>query len=93
MSSAGYLGTDIPIKEDEFYGPTLALLPSLDGQCVAITGCTSGTGYWAAVGAARKGASSIIMLNRKSDRSAAAEKNLKEEVRKTGRTRVLREIH
>jgi len=44
---------------------------------VAITGTTSGLGYWAAVAAAKKGTSCLIMLNRKSSRSVAAEEKVK----------------
>jgi NADP-dependent 3-hydroxy acid dehydrogenase YdfG len=47
-------------------------VPSLQGKVIAITGCTSGTGLVAAQCAARKGAHTILMLNRLSDRATAA---------------------
>mmetsp|Transcript_61020 Transcript_61020/g.122367 ORF Transcript_61020/g.122367 Transcript_61020/m.122367 type:complete len:334 (-) Transcript_61020:152-1153(-) len=53
-------------------------LPSLEGKVVAITGCTSGTGYICARTCARKGAH-VVMLNRKSERSEAAEKRIAED--------------
>lgn len=52
---------------------------SPQGKCVAITGCTTGTGYWCAVAAARKGAACVLLLNRASDRAEAAEKAIKAE--------------
>jgi NAD(P)-dependent dehydrogenase (short-subunit alcohol dehydrogenase family) len=46
---------------------------------VAITGCTTGTGYVAAQTCLRKGAH-VVMLNRKSERVDAAVKSLAQEV-------------
>jgi len=54
-------------------------LPDLKGKVVAVTGCTSGTGYVCARECARKGAH-VIMLNRPSHRATAAEAKLREEV-------------
>ncbi len=48
--------TWIADKEDAIYGAYVDALPSLRGRCVAITGCTTGTGYYTAAAAARKGA-------------------------------------
>jgi len=48
-------------------------------QVVAITGCTTGTGYVAARTCLRKGAH-VAMLNRKSERVDAAVKSLTQEV-------------
>lgn len=62
----------------KYYNKLVESLPSLVGKCVAITGTTSGLGYWAAAATAKKGASCLILLNRQSDRAIAAE----EEVRK-----------
>mmetsp|Transcript_35072 Transcript_35072/g.72279 ORF Transcript_35072/g.72279 Transcript_35072/m.72279 type:complete len:353 (+) Transcript_35072:75-1133(+) len=45
--------------------------PSLEGKVVAITGCTSGTGFFAAKLSAQKGAH-VIMLNRTSERATKA---------------------
>jgi NADPH:quinone reductase-like Zn-dependent oxidoreductase len=55
-------------------------VPSLRGKVVAITGCTSGTGFIAAQCAARKGAQTILMLNRLSDRATTAEVTVKEQI-------------
>eukprot|EP00439_Symbiodinium_sp_Y106_P068654 s786_g11.t1 len=52
-------------------------LPSLEGKVVCVTGCTTGTGFIAARTAAKKGAH-VVMLNRQSARSEAAEKSLLE---------------
>ena len=54
-------------------------LPSLEGKTVAVTGCTSGTGYIVARTAAKKGAANVLMLNRESERSKKAEESLKAE--------------
>jgi len=59
------------------YDTLVAALPSLAGKCVAITGTTSGIGYWSAVATARKGASCLIMLNRPSERAVNAESQVK----------------
>ena len=56
-----------------------AQLPDLKGKVVAVTGCTTGTGYVCARECARKGAH-VIMLNRASSRATAAEAKLREEV-------------
>eukprot|EP00746_Dinoflagellata_sp_MGD_P002562 gnl/MRDRNA2_/MRDRNA2_105016_c0_seq1.p1 gnl/MRDRNA2_/MRDRNA2_105016_c0~~gnl/MRDRNA2_/MRDRNA2_105016_c0_seq1.p1 ORF type:complete len:415 (-),score=49.28 gnl/MRDRNA2_/MRDRNA2_105016_c0_seq1:494-1738(-) len=68
--------TTINIK---YYNDLVASLPSLHGKCVAITGTTSGLGYWAAVATAKKGASCLMMLNRNSNRSVAAEEAVKKQ--------------
>lgn len=59
----------------EFY----KTLPSMAGKTVAITGCTSGTGFICARVCAEKGAR-IIMLNRPSPRADAALAALREAV-------------
>lgn len=53
------------------YDATVEKIPSQKGKVIAITGCTSGTGYALALTVAIKGGD-IIMLNRASERSAAA---------------------
>jgi len=63
--------------ETKYYDPLVESLPSLTGKCVAITGTTSGLGYWAAVATAKKGASCLIMLNRPSIRAVNAEMYVK----------------
>lgn len=56
----------------------VASLPSLAGKCVAITGTTSGTGYWCAVAAVMKNASCILLVNRPSERASSAMKAIGE---------------
>jgi len=46
-------------------------LPRMEGKVVAITGCTSGTGFVCARDCARLGAT-VLMLNRNSERATAA---------------------
>ena len=58
--------------ETKFYHDFEKKIPSLAGKVVLITGCTTGTGFIAACCAAKKGAT-VVMLNRKSSRSEAAE--------------------
>jgi len=53
-------------------------LPKLGGKVVCVTGTTSGTGYFYALAAAKKGAT-VIMLNRSSERATAAAISLKGE--------------
>jgi NAD(P)-dependent dehydrogenase (short-subunit alcohol dehydrogenase family) len=60
-------------KESKYYSDCEASLPSLDGKIVAITGCTTGTGFVAAICAARKGATHILLLNRHSERATQAQ--------------------
>lgn len=50
--------------------------PSLAGKCVAITGTTSGTGYWCALAAVQKGAKAVLLLNRASPRSKIADNEI-----------------
>ena len=53
------------------YDP-LPFLPVLTGRVVAVTGCTTGTGYAVCRAMAQKGAH-VVMLNRPSERATAAE--------------------
>ena len=52
---------------------------SLSGRVCAITGCTTGTGFWAAIAATRAKASCVMLLNRPSARASSA----LEEIKKT----------
>lgn len=54
-------------------------LPSMAGKTVAVTGCTTGTGYVCARVCAEKGAK-VFLLNRPSERADAALRALKEAV-------------
>lgn len=72
-------------KQSNHYADFEAALPSLEGKTVAITGCTTGTGLVAAICAVHKGASTVLMLNRESERATAAEETVKKEI-KEGQT-------
>jgi len=63
--------------EDKIFEQVVEGLPSLETRCIAITGTTSGTGFWLAVAAARKQAAAILLLNRPSKRAEAAEAEIK----------------
>ncbi|CAK9109213.1 Short chain dehydrogenase/reductase dpchH (Diterpenoid pyrone biosynthesis cluster protein H) [Durusdinium trenchii] len=65
-------------KSQEIYDEVLEKLPPLSGKCVAITGCTTGLGFYLAELAARKGAAKVLLLNRPSDRASKAEKSISE---------------
>jgi NAD(P)-dependent dehydrogenase (short-subunit alcohol dehydrogenase family) len=60
--------------EDVIYEDFVATLPNLSRLgCVAITGTTSGTGFWAASAAARLRVPCLLLLNRESKRSVNAQ--------------------
>ena len=67
-------------------------IPVLHGKVVAITGCTTGTGYVAAQCAARKGAEAVLMLNRPSERATAAEIAVKEQIPNDGSKTIVETI-
>lgn len=52
-------------------------LPSLSGKVIAVTGCTSGTGFVLATTCAKKGAAHVVLLNRPSERATKAETDIK----------------
>lgn len=60
----------------KYYNEVVESLPSLKGKCVAFTGTNAGIGYWAAVGAARKSPSCLIMLNRPGSKSEKVQEEL-----------------
>ncbi len=68
---------DKPVDVDsKHFNDFKKALPSLEGKVVAVTGCTTGTGFIAAKTCAELGAT-VIMLNRKSERSEAALQKIK----------------
>jgi NAD(P)-dependent dehydrogenase (short-subunit alcohol dehydrogenase family) len=67
-------------------------LPSLSGKCYAITGTTSGTGYYTAVAAIEKGASAVLLLNRTSERSSSSEGQLKRLAAEKGATTEIQSV-
>lgn len=58
-----------------YFAKQTASLPSLAGKTVAVTGCTTGTGYSLAKLALEKGGS-VVMLNRQSPRAVKAAADL-----------------
>ena len=56
------------------YDEFVAAMPdeAIAGKVVAITGCTSGVGYFTALTAAQKGAKCVFLLNRPSERASLA---------------------
>lgn len=64
-------------KGQKLYEDCVATLPALRGKVVAITGCTTGTGYHLALACARRGALKVLMLNRPSERAEAAEEGVR----------------
>lgn len=69
--------SDLP---DKYFPEFANSVPSLKGKVIAVTGTTSGTGFYAAKLFAQKGAT-VLLLNRKSNRAAIAEQNIKNEVK------------
>ena len=65
--------------QSKFFPEFRASLPRLEGKVIAITGCTSGTGYICAKTCLELGAR-VIMLNRASSRAEAALQSLKDAV-------------
>ena len=65
------------------FPPFAALLPSLEGRVVLVTGCTTGTGRVAAAACVRKGAH-VVMLNRPSERADRAENEVREAASEKG---------
>ena len=61
---------------DVYYPQQLATMPSLEHKNYAITGCTSGTGYFFAKAAISKNANMVLLLNRPSARAIKAHKKL-----------------
>eukprot|EP00924_Labyrinthula_sp_SR-Ha-C_P012458 snap_masked-scaffold_10-processed-gene-7.28-mRNA-1 protein AED:0.22 eAED:0.22 QI:180/0/0.5/1/0/0.5/2/35/354 len=66
----------------ELYGEFLETIPSLEGKTIAITGTTSGTGFYTAICAVRKNAKKLLLLNRKSERADECVRKLEEEKEK-----------
>ena len=69
---------------DEIYDDTVAALGSLAGRVCAITGTTTGTGYWTAIAAARCSAACIMLLNRPSSRANSCKVAVQREADKNG---------
>ncbi|GKY97626.1 hypothetical protein MPSEU_000721000 [Mayamaea pseudoterrestris] len=63
-------------------------LPSLENKTIAITGCTSGTGFILARTSIEKGAKNVLLLNRPSERATKAEAELKTYVKEGSTTNI-----
>eukprot|EP00924_Labyrinthula_sp_SR-Ha-C_P003874 augustus_masked-scaffold_3-processed-gene-7.45-mRNA-1 protein AED:0.14 eAED:0.17 QI:0/-1/0/1/-1/1/1/0/355 len=76
----------------ELYTDFIENIPSQEGKSVAITGTTSGTGYWAAVCAVRKNASQLLLLNRESARFDSCIEKLQREKEEYGASTLIRRV-
>jgi len=63
---------EVPEIKSVYFDAFVGTLPSMAGKRVAITGCTTGTGFVTALTLARSGAV-VVMLNRPSSRAVDAE--------------------
>lgn len=80
MGCCGAKSYDQPkTLQSKWHGAFFQTLPRMDGKVVAVTGCTTGTGYVCARDCAKLGAT-VVLLNRPSDRASAALKSLQEDV-------------
>ena len=77
---------------DKIFATCMDALPSLSGKCFAITGTTSGTGYYTCEAAIKKGAASLFLLNRNSERSDSSAFKLQKLVQSSGTSTVLRQV-
>ena len=66
---------------DIYYPQQLATISSLEHKNYAITGCTTGTGYFCAKAAISKNANMVLLLNRPSARAIDAHKKLSAHVK------------
>jgi NAD(P)-dependent dehydrogenase (short-subunit alcohol dehydrogenase family) len=85
MGISGSKQTEIQSK---YFPDFEAKLPSLEGKTVAITGCTTGTGFIVARTCVKKGAQNVLLLNRPSGRAVEAESDLKAFIVEGSRTHV-----
>lgn len=75
--------------QDKYYPVVVASLQGLGGKNYAITGCTSGTGFYAAKAAITKRCNLLLLLNRPSERAKKAGWELANYAKKLGsKTRV-----
>ena len=75
------MGAAYSVNPKTVYLPSIepTLQSSLKGQVIAITGCTTGTGYSTALWAAKHGAH-VLLLNRPSQRATDAENSIRAEI-------------
>lgn len=63
-------------RKPKYYDDLVESFPSLQGKCIAITGTSTGLGYWTAVATAKKDPACLIMLNRPSKNADAVQQEL-----------------
>jgi NAD(P)-dependent dehydrogenase (short-subunit alcohol dehydrogenase family) len=73
----GVSGSKPHVVESQWFPDFETKLPELGGKTVAITGCTTGTGFIVARTCVKKGAKNVLLLNRPSERATKAEEELK----------------
>jgi NAD(P)-dependent dehydrogenase (short-subunit alcohol dehydrogenase family) len=73
----GVSGSKPHVVESKWFPEFETKLPELEGKTVAITGCTTGTGFIVARTCIKKGAKNVLLLNRPSERATKAEADLK----------------
>lgn len=78
--------------ETKYFDGWLNEVPASPDTVMAITGSTSGVGYWTAVFAIHKNVKALILLNRDSSRVQEAMNNLEEVKRATGSSTALHTI-
>jgi threonine dehydratase len=76
-----------------YYPTVVEAIPSLEGKIYAITGTTSGTGYYTARAAIQKNAAAVLLLNRPSTRAVKSETKLKQFAAKQGSKSRIYTIH
>jgi len=59
----GLSGSKLYAPETQWFDDFEAKLPSLEGKTIAVTGCTSGTGFQVAKTSIKKGAENVLLLN------------------------------
>ena len=66
-----------PVPATQWFPSLVETLPTLAGKTIAVTGCTSGTGFVLARTAVELGAARVVLLNRASPRADSALEKLK----------------
>ena len=78
--------------QDKYYPVAVASLQGLGGKNYAITGCTSGTGFYAAKAAITKRCNLLLLLNRPSERAKRADWELANYARKLGSKTIVQTV-
>ncbi|GLS27545.1 SDR family NAD(P)-dependent oxidoreductase [Marinibactrum halimedae] len=78
--------------QTKYFDNWLSKIPNSPDTVMAITGTTSGTGYWASVFAIRKNVKALLLLNRESPRVEEAVTKLQTEIKNSGSSTQLHTI-